>query len=124
MTPKCVDHLVLEVQDVDRSLAFYGDLLGLQPERLDAFRAGHAPFVSVRAGHTLIDLFPTAHPGPGPHHFCLEFDEPIDVIASAIRQAGLTADPPERRFGAKGSGTSFYVRDPDGHQVELRSYRG
>ena len=32
---KAMDHIVLNVPDVDRSLAFYVDVLGLEPERLD-----------------------------------------------------------------------------------------
>ena len=43
-----MDHIVLNVPDIDRSLAFYMDVLGLEPERLDKFRRGEAPFPSVR----------------------------------------------------------------------------
>ena len=34
-----LDHIVLNVGDIDRSLKFYTDVLGLQPERLDEFKA-------------------------------------------------------------------------------------
>lgn len=122
MTPKNMDHLVIEVADMDRSLGFYMDLLGLQPERLELYRQGQAPFVSVRAGRTLIDLFPAEIPRLGPPHFCLEFDDPMDVILASLEQARLNPGTPERRFGAQGMGLSVYVRDPDGHQVEIRTY--
>ncbi|MFI0791923.1 VOC family protein [Micromonospora rubida] len=42
------DHLVLTVADVERSLAFYCGTLGLEPVRVDRWRAGEAPFPSVR----------------------------------------------------------------------------
>lgn len=122
MTPTGLDHIVLQVKDIDQSLAFYADLLGLTTERLSEYRKGAAPFVSVRAGSTLIDLFPAQRPGPGPHHLCLTFKEPIDDLAHTLHAAGLAFDPPEPRFGAQGTGFSVYVKDPDGHTIEIRSY--
>ena len=54
-----MDHIVLNVPDIDRSLAFYIDVLGLEPERLEEFRQGKVPFPSVRvSAETVIDLFP------------------------------------------------------------------
>ncbi len=59
-----LDHIVLNVGDIHRSLKFYTDVLGLQAERLDEFKAGKVGFPSVRInGDTIIDLFPT--PGAG-----------------------------------------------------------
>ncbi len=56
-----LDHIVLNVSDIDRSLKFYTEVLGLQPERLDEFKAGKVGFPSVRInGDTIIDLFPIA----------------------------------------------------------------
>ena len=54
-----MDHIVLTVQDMDKVMGFYTDVLGLKPERLDAFRQGKVPFPSVRINaDTIIDLFP------------------------------------------------------------------
>src|SRR5881396_2792639 len=54
-----MDHIVLNVPDIDRALAFYMDVLGLEPERLDEFRRGEVRFPSVRISpDTVIDLFP------------------------------------------------------------------
>ena len=51
------DHVVLNVADVERSLAFYCDELGLEPERVEEWRRGEAPFPSARASATtVIDL--------------------------------------------------------------------
>ena len=52
---KAIDHIVLNVPDINRSLAFYMDVLGLEPERLDEFRRGAVRFPSVRIS---ADLFP------------------------------------------------------------------
>lgn len=122
MKPLNVDHIVLEVRDVDQSLHFYCDLLGMTPERVDLFKSGRAPFPSVRCGDTLIDLFVSEAPGDGPPHFCVSFAEPIEEIAAQLANAGIRAGEPAKRYGARGIGKSVYVDDPDGHTIELRSY--
>jgi catechol 2,3-dioxygenase-like lactoylglutathione lyase family enzyme len=54
-----LDHIVLNVGDIDRSLKFYTEVLGLKGERVDEFRAGKVSFPSVRiTDQTIIDLFP------------------------------------------------------------------
>ena len=54
-----LDHIVLNVGDIEQSLKFYTEVLGLSGERVDEFKAGKVGFPSVRinAG-TIIDLFP------------------------------------------------------------------
>src|SRR3954468_12734538 len=71
-----IDHVVLEVTDPERSAAFYQDVVGLGPVRLDEFRAGSVKFPSLRIDDdSLIDLFPpTMGRGPAasnPNHLCL-----------------------------------------------------
>ena len=54
-----LDHVVLRCADIEASLAFYCDELGLAPERVDEWRRGEVFFPSVRIdATTLIDLFP------------------------------------------------------------------
>lgn len=119
-----LDHVVLEVVNPDQALAFYCDMLGMQPIRLEAFRRGQAPFPSVRAGTALIDLIPASSPGPGPHHLCVEVAEPMAEILKELARLGIATENPQMRFGARGLGQSLYVRDPDGHRVEIRTYAG
>lgn len=117
-----LDHIVLNVADVERSLAWYTDLLGLAPERVDEWRAGAVPFPSVRIDEgCIIDLFATERTGENLDHLCLVVD-PGDVEAIAADDRFTVVDGPARRWGARGDGTSVYVRDPDGNTVELRSY--
>jgi catechol 2,3-dioxygenase-like lactoylglutathione lyase family enzyme len=118
-----LDHVVLEVADVDRALQFYVDVLGLTPERVDAYRRGDVGFPSVRLGPLLIDLFVSDAPGPGPNHLCVEVDVPPDAMLAALDQAGIAHGAVAHRWGAKGDGLSVYVHDPDGHQVEVRTYQ-
>ena len=119
------DHVVLRCADVEASLAFYCDELGLAPDRVDAWRRGEVFFPSARVdATTLIDLFPV---GDGPpradvpnmDHICL-------VVAPADLDALAGRFPGSRRadglYGAQGLASSLYVQDPDGNTVELRSY--
>ena len=117
-----LDHLVLNVSDVERSLSYYCDLLGLAAERVEEWRQGKAPFPSVRidAG-TIIDLFQAPRDGENLNHLCLvlaaaDWEEAVDNPGIEILSG------PAERFGARGMGMSIYTRDPDGNTVELRHY--
>jgi len=118
------DHVVLRCADVDASLAFYCDELGLEPDRVDEWRRGEVFFPSARVdATTLIDLFP-APPADG------EREPNVDHICLVVQSADLDAlaerFPGSRRadalYGAQGMASSLYVHDPDGNTVELRSY--
>lgn len=116
------DHLVLTVADVERSLDFYCGTLGLAPVRVDRWRAGEVPFPSVRVNaETIIDLVRGEPGGSNVDHFCLVV-EPLDWPQVIDSGALTVVTGPVPRFGAQGTATSVYVRDPDGNTVELRWY--
>jgi catechol 2,3-dioxygenase-like lactoylglutathione lyase family enzyme len=115
-----LDHIVLRCADVEKSLAFYTDTLGLVGERVDDWRNGAAPFPSVRiTPTTVIDLFGGALDGSNLDHFCLVV-EPIDL--DVLAQAFPDGQRADHLFGAQGYASSLYIHDPDGTTVELRSY--
>jgi catechol 2,3-dioxygenase-like lactoylglutathione lyase family enzyme len=116
------DHLVLVCEDVERTLAWYRDRLGLEGVRVEEWRRGEVFFPSLRVdASTIIDLIP-GQPSDGRlDHFCLVI-APTDLGAVAASGNFDVVDGPDRRFGARGDGTSLYVRDPDGAVVELRHY--
>jgi catechol 2,3-dioxygenase-like lactoylglutathione lyase family enzyme len=119
-----LDHIVLNCADVERSLAWYCDDLGLEGERVEQWRRGDAPFPSVRVDeHTIIDLFASARSGTNMDHVCLVI-EPADLagLAASGRFEVVGDGPVDGLFGARGLASSLYVRDPDGNTVELRSY--
>jgi len=116
------DHVVLNVADVERSLRFYCDELGLQPLRVDEWRRKEVFFPSVRVDTTtIIDLLETPRSGENVNHICLVV-EPEDM--EAVKASGRydVVDGPDVRWGAQGDATSLYIRDPDGNVVELRYY--
>ncbi|MFE7191133.1 VOC family protein [Kitasatospora sp. NPDC057541] len=119
---KALDHLVLNVRDVERSLAFYQGLLGLEPVRVDEWRAGKAPFPSIRiTPETIIDLMARPRGDSNVDHICLTVD-PLDWQEVLDAGTFTVLEGPVRRYGARGNATSVYVRDPDGNTVELRWY--
>ena len=124
MQPKVTgfDHAVIVSADVERSLAWYCDVLGLAGERVDEWRRGEVLFPSVRVNDdTIIDLLRGERSGTNVDHLCLVV-EPQDLAALAASGRFDVVEGPTPRFGARGTGTSLYVRDPDGNLVELRHY--
>lgn len=125
-----LDHLVLRVRDLEQSLGFYRDVLGLPIEFLEDYRAGRRPFVSARTGAQLIDLVPDptydAEAGlssGGFLHLCVRLQAPsLAAAVPLLRQRGveMIEETPVPRMGATGMGLSIYVRDPDGYIIELK----
>lgn len=129
-----LDHIVLNVGDIDRSLTFHTEVLGLKGERVDEFRSGKVSFPSVRINdQTIIDLFPrkdgaaklTAEKANGNlNHFCLVVGaEDFSGIVSYLGENHVAIlQGPVSRWGAQGRATSVYFLDPDGNEVEIRCY--
>ena len=117
-----LDHLVINVADVERSLAFYCGELGLEGVRVDEWRRGEVPFASVRVDQTtIIDLLATPRTGQNVDHVCLVIaatDLDVLVASGSLDVVG----GPANLFGAQGQGRGIYVRDPDGNTIELRVY--
>ena len=117
-----VDHVVVNVADAEKSLAFYCGELGLEGVRVEEWRSGEAPFPSVRVSEgTILDLFELPRTGENVNHFCLTV-EPTDFEQVKASGRFHVLDGPGKRFGARGEGVSLYIRDPDGNTVELRYY--
>ena len=116
------DHVVFVVTDVERSLAWYEEKLGLRGERVDEWRRGEVLFPSVRIDdHTLIDLLAAPRSGTNVDHICLVVESDVDLGALATSGAfEVVGDgPTDGLFGARGFASSLYVRDPDGNVIEF-----
>ena len=130
-----LDHIVLNVRDIDRSLAFYTGVLGLKGERVQEFKEGKIGFPSVRINeHTIIDLFPlkngevekdgAANAVGNLNHFCLVAGkEDFSGIVGYLKGHDVSIRRgPISRWGARGRATSVYFLDPDGNEIEIRCY--
>ncbi len=117
-----IDHYVLHVEDAERSVAWYGEILGLQPERLDEWRQGQAAFVSLRVDPTtIVDLLQAPRTGENVNHVAFVVED-VDLDALAASGTVDVHSGPSDLWGAQGSGRGLYIRDPDDNLVELRTY--
>jgi len=126
---KGLDHIVLRTADIDRMIAFYGELLGCPVER----RVYEFGLVQMRAGASLIDLVDVngeigraggaaaGDEARNMDHFCLRVvDFDAAAITDHLSKHGVEPGDPARRYGADGFGQSIYFQDPDGNTVELK----
>ncbi len=129
-----MDHIVLNVEDDEKMVAFYSEVLQMPTERLEEYRAGEVPFPSLRLNpHTIIDLFPkklwqrTSQQGGGRenlNHFCITISKgDWDSLARRLQATNIPIERgPLHLRGARGTGTSIYFRDPEGNLIEARYY--
>jgi glyoxylase I family protein len=117
-----LDHVVVRCRDQARSLDFYTRVLGLVEER----RLDLIGLVQLRAGASMVDLVPADPPpsdsGRNVDHFCLGVHAAdMDALVHWLEAEGVVVlGTPADRYGARGSGLSVYVLDPDGNIVELK----
>jgi len=124
-----LDHVVLRVRDLERSLHFYVDVLGCREER----RIEQIGLIQLRAGASLVDLVPVDQPlgraggaAPGDEgrnvdHVAFRIESlDAESVLAWLEKHGLEASEIDVRYGAEGYGPSLYLRDPDGNVIELR----
>lgn len=121
-----IDHLVLTVDDVEATCAFYGDVLGATvvtfgPENRTALEFGDQ---KINLHETGEEFDPHARsPAPGSGDFCLVTELDTEGITARLEDHGIEiVHGPVEKHGAQGPMRSVYVRDPDGNLVELASY--
>lgn len=129
-----LDHIVINVVDIETTVRFYTEILQLPSERLEEFEQGEVPFPSVRlTADTIIDLFPKTLWGkqnpdqvcrPNLNHFCLVTDHASwEKLCERLSRGGVAIDDgPVKRWGAHGTGISIYFRDPEENVIEARYY--
>ena len=134
-----LDHVVLWTDDPLRAVAFYTDVVGFVPVRVDEFKAGSAPFPSVRvAERTILDLMARvaapvveamsgvqASAGHPVNHVCFAMSErDFESLRTRLAAAGVAVSSTmEQSFGAQGlAPRAFSFRDPDGNVLEARYY--
>jgi catechol 2,3-dioxygenase-like lactoylglutathione lyase family enzyme len=122
-----IDHLVLTVFDLDRTLDFYRRVLGMEPITFAGGRRGLA------FGRQKLNLHQAGRefdpkalkPTPGSIDVCFITEAPLDDVIAHLKSCGVViAEGPVRKTGALGPMMSVYFRDPDGNLVEVSNYSG
>jgi catechol 2,3-dioxygenase-like lactoylglutathione lyase family enzyme len=121
-----LDHLVLTVADLDRTVDFYTRSLGMEAVSFDdgrrALAFGEQKINLHQVGH---EFEPKAQrPTAGSGDLCFVTDSAIDDVVAHLTRQGVDIEVgPVPRAGALGPMDSVYVRDPDGNLVEISHYR-
>ena len=121
-----VDHIILKVNDLEASVAFYTTVLGFKEEGTDG------PFTVVRVGPDCqLQLAPWGTAGFEHYAFAVSRTE-FDQIFGRIKLAGIAYGPtfdsvgtnagPGEESGARGRAPTLYFNDPNKHLLEIRSY--
>lgn len=128
MTPalETLDHLVLTVADIDTTITFYTQALGMT----------HAPFTvadgttrhALNFGKMKINLHPRGaefepkaqNVATGSADLCFLTRTPLEEWQTHLTEQNITIENgPVRRTGATGPILSLYLRDPDGNLIEI-----
>src|SRR5215472_1062129 len=121
-----IDHVILKVNDLKESVAFYVEVLGFEHQGQDG------PFAVIRVDEGFIlQLAPWGTNGSDHLAFALGADE-FRRAFGRIQERGIPYGDsfhkvgnnvgPGRETGARGSGPTVYVFDPNKHLIEIRTY--
>ncbi|MBL8399228.1 MAG: VOC family protein [Candidatus Accumulibacter sp.] len=125
MKIKCFDHIVLTVDHIATTCAFYEKVLGMQ---VVTFAGNRQALVFGRQKINLHqrgnEFEPKAHaPTPGSADICLIADTPVEEIIAHLKSCAIAVlEGPVPRTGAQGPIVSVYFRDPDHNLIEVANY--
>ena len=125
---EAIDHVVMLVRDMAEAQHFYEQVLGCTVDR----SLPEYGMLQLRAGASLIDLVdigskegewarPEHEGGRNVDHVCLSTGPCEEQTMRAhLARHGVAIVEEGIRYGAKGDGMSFYIRDPSSNQIELK----
>ena len=124
-----LDHVVLLVRDMAEARHFYEQVIGCTVHR----SLPEYGMLQLRVGASLIDLVdigskegewarPEAEGGRNMDHVCIATGPCAEQAMRAhLAHHGVAIVEEGIRYGANGDGMSFYICDPSGNQIELKS---
>ena len=121
-TEQRLSHLCLGSNDLDRTVAFYGDLIGTEVVHEFFNEAGERYGVFLKIGEgTFLEFFNQQNPVPQGglfRHFCLQVAD-IEAMAEKARAKGFECDV---RRGRSDRVLQFFIHDPDGTMIEFQQH--
>lgn len=124
-----IDHVVLNVKDVEISAAWYQRVLGMEREDFGPENRTALKFGGQKLNLRPIDAEPGTWPTgvndrPGSTDICFITAVPPDEVVAHLHDCGvMILAGPVTKTGALGPIRSVYCRDPDGNLVEVSSYQ-
>ena len=119
-----LDHLVLTVANIDATVDFYTEILGMELVTFEGRKAltfGVQKINLHQRGHEFNPK--AAHPTPGSSDLCFITPTPLaDVIEYLTSQRVHVEEGPVERTGTLGKIRSIYLRDPDRNLIEISNY--
>ena len=121
-----IDHLILNVNDIDKSVRFYCDVLGFTNEGQDG------PFTVIRVDPEFTLQF-APWGTKGNEHYAFALDRAnFDACFTRLKERGIpygdsfhsvgNNSGPGNENGARGAGPTIYFNDPNNHLLEIRTY--
>ena len=121
-----IDHLILNVNDIEASVDFYVNVLGFKLERTDG------PFTVVRVNEDFtLQLAPWGTKGNEHYAFAMSRDQ-LERVFALVKEKGIpygdsfhsvgNNSGPGRESGARGLAPTVYMNDPSNHLIEIRTY--
>ncbi len=125
ITVERLDHLVLTVASIEKTVAFYETVMGMAAIRFGADQSR----VALRFGDQKINLHEVGRefepkavrPTAGSGDLCFIVRD-FDAAAGHLAALGVEVIDQGPRSGALGEISSIYFRDPDGNLIEVSSY--
>lgn len=120
-----IDHVVLTVFDLERTIDFYSRVLGMDPVTFAGGRRGLA------FGRQKLNLHQAGRefepkalkPAPGTVDLCFIAETALDDVIESLKSHGVAIIAgPVAKTGALGPMSSVYFRDPDGNLIEVSNY--
>ena len=117
-----IDHIVLTVRDIEKSVAFYERVLKMEAV---TFAGGRR---ALRFGQQKINLQTLGqevrnYAGIGSGDLCLITSWELEAVLAHLAAEGIEViEGPVEKSGALGAITSVYFNDPDGNLIEVSNY--
>ena len=117
-----IDHVVLTVADIERSVAFYQRVLRMEAVTFGSGRRA-LKFGQQKINLQTLGMEPRNHAAVGAGDVCLITDWPTARVLARLAAEGVPVlEGPVMKSGAQGPIESVYFNDPDGHLIEVSRY--
>jgi catechol 2,3-dioxygenase-like lactoylglutathione lyase family enzyme len=132
LTVTALDHLVINVRDVEVTARWYERVLGMVREQFEPgpgrpqrtmLKFGSQKINVRPIGTSKVEWFTADHETPGSEDLCFLTQQAPDAVVAHLKARGVAIEEgPVKRAGARGTLMSVYCRDPDGSLIEISSY--